>query len=98
MIVPSNRLLLFLALVGIPLFTLLGMQNIPGSAIVVAAVLLLLALALDAPIALASIRAIRVLLPEMTRTSKGRELEIEAVVENPGQLCRVLRLGLRFNF
>ncbi|QIF05042.1 DUF58 domain-containing protein [Roseimicrobium sp. ORNL1] len=96
MIVPSNRLLLFLALVGIPLFTLLGMQDIPGSAIVVAAVLMLLALALDAPSALASIRAIRVALPEMTRTSKAREFEIEAVVENPGQLCRVLRLGLPF--
>src|SRR5689334_20062987 len=72
------------------------MQNIPGSAIAVAAVLVLLLLALDAPSALESIRTLRVTLPAMTRTSKGRELEIEAVVENPGQRCRVLRIGLPF--
>ncbi|MEZ0276910.1 MAG: hypothetical protein ACAH88_18520, partial [Roseimicrobium sp.] len=69
MIVPSNRLLLLIALVGIPLFTLLGMQNIPGSAIVVAAIMVLLMMALDAPSALASIRAVKVTLPDMTRTS-----------------------------
>lgn len=96
MIVPSNRLLLLIALVGIPLFTLLGMQNIPGSAIVVAAVMVLLLMALDAPSALASIRALKVTLPDMTRTSKGRVFEIEAVVENPGQLCRFVRIGLPF--
>lgn len=96
MILPSNRLLLLVALVGIPLFTWLGMLDIPGTAIGIAALLVLLALALDAPSALSSLRDLQVTLPEMTRTSKGRELEISAVVENPNLRCRLLRIGLPF--
>ncbi len=93
-LLPSNRLLLLITVPGIPLFTWLGMLSIPGAAIVMAAGLVLLLMALDAPSAVASLRALRVTLPEMTRTTKGREFELEAIVENPGLRCRALRAGL----
>lgn len=97
MLVPSNRLLLYTALLGIPFFTVLGMAgNISAPALIAVAVLALLLAALDAPSALASIRHLRVELPETIRTSKGREFEIEGVITNPGARCRSARIGLPF--
>lgn len=96
MIVPSNRLLLLTAVLGIPLFTWLGMQDLPVAAILFAGVMIILGTVLDAPSALAVIRQLKVTLPDMSRTSKGKEFELEAVVENPGLLCRKARIGLGF--
>lgn len=97
MLVPSNRLLLYTAFLGIPLFTVLGMVgNLSAPALVAVAVLALLLAALDAPSALASIRHLRVELPEIIRTTKAREFEVEGVVINPGDVCRSARIGLPF--
>lgn len=96
MLVPSNRLLLYVGILGIPLFTALGIIGAPAEVMIGVALLAALLVALDAPGAVASIRAVKVALPEMTRTSKGREFELEATISNPGLVCRALRLGLQF--
>ena len=94
--VPSNRLLLYVGAVGIPVFTALGIIGMPFGGMIVLAALAALVVALDAPGAAASIRAIKVTLPEMTRTSKGRDFELEAVITNPGRACPALLVGLAF--
>ena len=95
MIVPSNRLLLYTAFLGIPLFTVLGLAGgVSGPALMAVAVLVLLLAALDAPSALASIRRVKVTLPETIRTTKGREFEIQATIINPGASCRHVSVGL----
>jgi len=94
--VPSNRLLLYVGVVGIPVFTTLGIIGTPVGLMLGVAFLGALVVALDAPGASASIRAVKVRLPEMTRTSKGREFELEAIVTNPGRQCPALRMGLAF--
>ncbi|WP_075089787.1 DUF58 domain-containing protein [Verrucomicrobium spinosum] len=96
MLVPSNRLLLFTGILGIPLFALLGLAEAPVAAMLGVAVLLLLMVALDAPSAAASLQALKVKLPETIRTSKGRELVMEATLTNPGGRCSWLRVGLGF--
>ncbi len=94
--VPSNRLLLYVGVLGIPTFTGLGIIGTPFGLMLGIAFVAALLVALDAPGAAASIRAVKVSLPEMTRTSKGREFDLEAVVTNPGRACPALRLGLAF--
>jgi uncharacterized protein (DUF58 family) len=94
MLVPSNRLLLYTGLLGIPALTLLGMLALPMPAVAVVAFVMGLILALDAPGALGAIRGVKVTLPELLRTTKGRELELDAVVTNPGLACPSLRIGL----
>lgn len=96
MLVPSNRLLLYTGILGIPLFALLGLAEAPVAAMLGVAVLLLLLVALDAPSAAASLQALKLKLPETIRTSKGRELVLEATLTNPGGRCRWLRVGLGF--
>lgn len=56
MLVPSNRLLLYTGILGIPLFALLGLAEAPVVAMMGIAVLLLLLVALDAPSAAASLQ------------------------------------------
>lgn len=94
--VPSNRLLLYVGILGIPVFTVLGLIGAPVELILGIALVAALLVALDAPGAAASIRAVKVVLPEMTRTSKGRHFELEAIVTNPGSGCPALRMGLAF--
>jgi uncharacterized protein (DUF58 family) len=94
MIVPSNRLLLYTGLLGIPALTLLGMLALPLPAVAGVALLMGLVVALDAPGALGAIRAVKVTLPDLLRTTKGRELDVEGVVVNPGFRCASLRIGL----
>ena len=94
MLVPTNRLLLYTGLVGIPLFALLGLAETPVAFMILVTVVLLLLIALDAPSAAASIRHLKITTPDTLRTSKGRELELEAVLTNPGLQCRGARLGL----
>ena len=94
--VPSNRLLLYVGALGIPVFTGLGIIGAPLGLMLGVALLAALLAALDAPSAAASIRAIKIALPGMTRTSKGREFDLEAVVTNPGRACPALRMGLAF--
>lgn len=96
MLVPSNRLLLYTGILGIPLLALFGLANTPVPVMLVLAALALLLLGLDAPSAAASFRSVRIELPEVIRTSKGRELDLDAVLINPGGRCSWVRLGLAF--
>jgi len=91
---PSNRLLLYVALFGIPLFTVLGMAEAP--ALVVGGVLLLLILfvAMDVPSAAGKISVARVELPDTIRTSKGREFELSGFLITPGGGSEGLTVGL----
>lgn len=97
MIVPSSKLLLYTALAGIPLFTLLGMAEAPMIVILAVLFFIVVLLAFDAPAALASLQNVRLETPRILRTSKGRELEISAAVINPGLKCKQLRVGLPFD-
>jgi uncharacterized protein (DUF58 family) len=94
MFVPSNRLLLYAGLLGIPGLTVLGMAALPMPALVGIALVIGLIVALDAPGALGSIRQVKVTLPELLRTTKGRALDLEGVLLNPGLACPSLRIGL----
>ena len=96
MLVPSNKLLLYIAVTGIPLFTVLGLVEAPSAVIVGVALLALGLIALDAPSALSVIRALKVELPDLIRTTKGREFEIDGVIVNPRLVCPFVRIALPF--
>lgn len=96
MLSPSNRLLLYMGLIGIPLFTVLGMTGMPLSWMAGLGFMLALLVALDAPSALQVMQKITVKFPELVRTTKGREFEIDVLLTNPGMICRSLRIGLSF--
>jgi uncharacterized protein (DUF58 family) len=94
-IVPSNRLLLFTALM-LP-FTLAGIL-VPEAAGVSAGLMIGLTaiVLLDAVRAHGGLRGIQVILPEVIRLSRDREGLIPLFVRNPGQKSLPLRLGLPF--
>jgi uncharacterized protein (DUF58 family) len=94
MLVPSSRLLFLVAVIGIPLFTVLGLAEAPAVVIVGLVILLLLILALDAPSAAQAIRLIKIEMESVLRVSKGREIEITGVLINPKTRCRTVRIGL----
>jgi len=94
MLVPSSRLLFLVAVIGIPLFTVLGLAEAPAVVIVGLVILLLLILALDAPSAAQAIRLIKIEMDAVLRVSKGREIEITGVLINPKVRCRTVRIGL----
>lgn len=95
MIVPSNRLLLYAALIGVPLFTLLGVAEAPMIVVAGVVLLVLLLVALDAPGAAVLLAKLQVELPRVLRTAKGRDLEIAVVVVNPGMTCRNVKVGVQ---
>lgn len=94
MIVPSNRLLLWVAVVILP-FALLGAAESSATAVSLLAVSALVALAIaDAFGASRSLAGISLALPEVTRMSKGRETRLEVRIRNESQQPRTLRLAL----
>ena len=96
MLVPSQRLLFYVTVFGIPLFTVLGLAEAPAAVVLAVAFFSLLLVALDAPSALRVIQPLRLELNEIVRTSKGREFEISGVLINPKTVCRDARVGLPF--
>ena len=96
MLVPSQRLLFYVTVFGIPLFTVLGLAEAPAAVVLAVAFFSLLLVALDAPSALRVIQPLRLELSEIVRTSKGREFEIKGVLINPKTVCRDARVGLPF--
>jgi uncharacterized protein (DUF58 family) len=75
---------------------MLGLAGVPVGVMLLAAVLLALLVALDAPGAGAGLRDLEIRFPTVLRTSKGRELRLDGVLKNPGLLCKSLRAGLSF--
>jgi len=96
MLVPSQRLLFYVTVFGIPLFTVLGLAEAPAAVVLAVAFFSLLLVALDAPSAWRVIQPLRLELNEIVRTSKGREFEISGVLINPKTVCRDARVGLPF--
>lgn len=96
MIVPSSRLLFYVAVIGIPLFTLLGLAEAPVALIVGLVLLMLVIIGMDAPSATRGIRALRVQMTDVLRVSKGRETVATGVLINPGAACKQVRIGLPF--
>lgn len=92
-LVPSNRLLLFTALM-LP-FTVVGVAVPSGAAVATGLLAGLAAIVLlDAILARGELRGIGVELPEVVRLSKDREGIIPVFVHNPLMKSRRLRLGL----
>src|SRR2546430_991817 len=94
MIVPRNRLLLWVAVVVVP-FALLGGVEPRAGVISVVAIGALVALALvDAISARARLAGISVELPAVTRMSKDREGRLDVRIRNEQQRARTLRLAV----
>ncbi len=92
MIVPRNRLLLWVALIVLP-FAYLGTIESRASLVAVVAIALLAGLAiLDAIMARTRLRGITVQLPTIARVSKDRETGLEVRIRNESQ--KSLRVGM----
>ncbi len=94
MLVPRNRLLLWVAVVVLP-FSVLGAIEPAAEAVSVAMIGGLAALALvDALRARTSLAGISLALPEVARMSKDRESNLEIRIRNERQKPKTLRLAL----
>lgn len=96
MIVPSTKLLWLTALVLVPMVTVLGMAKAPVGVIIALGLLAVMIATLDAPSAQARLGGITVELPAIIRTSKGRQFDLEGVLQSPDPTIRSLQLGLPF--
>lgn len=94
MIVPTNRLLFWVAAILFP-FALIG-ALIPASFFVVAGAIGLLVLFSfsDALLARRAVAGLRVHSPAIARMSKDREAQIEVRIQNPSQQERTIRFAL----
>lgn len=94
MLVPRNRLMLWVAVVVLP-FSVLGALEPAAVVISLAAIGGLAALALaDAVGARTSLAGISLALPEIARMSKDRESKLEVRIRNERQKAKTLRLAL----
>jgi uncharacterized protein (DUF58 family) len=94
MIVPRNRLLVWVAMVVLP-FALLGAVVPTALSVALLAIVLFLLLALiDATLAHRSLTGITVELPAISRLSREREGKVEVRIRNEPQRAREVRLGL----
>jgi len=92
--VPSNRLLIHAAVIGIPLFTLLGVAEAPVPVLLGIAVFLLLLVGLDAPAATSRLQKVRVSMPPVIRTSKGRDFDVPLVIADKASKLKQIRVGI----
>src|SRR5436190_9411093 len=94
MIVPTNKLLFWVAVVVLP-FALLAAAAPITLLLCLAAIALLLILALvDASFAHRALSGISVNLPAVARMSKDRDSIIEVRIQNQNQKHKILRFGL----
>jgi uncharacterized protein (DUF58 family) len=94
MIVPRNRLLLWVAVVVLP-FALLGAVEPSATILSLVAIGALVAVAVvDAVGARASLAGLSLELPDVARMSKDREAKLEVRIRNQRQKARTLRLAL----
>ena len=94
MIVPTSRLLFWVAVIVLPfaLMAALLPVTLPAALLFVGA--LVLAAVADAVLARRSLAGIGVELPPIARMSKDREAKLEIRIRNPHQTAKKLRLGL----
>jgi len=96
MLVPRNRLILWIAMIVLPFAALGG--TIP-SALGISALFvggLIVAVVIDALLAPARLQGIRVELPELVRLQKDQEAELDVRIHNPAKISRPLRIGFAF--
>lgn len=96
MIVPRNRLLLWIALIVLP-FATVG-ATLPGARILAGLMIggLLAAVVIDLFLARGRLAGIRVQLPEVLRLQKDRPTTLEVGLFNESQAGRLLRVGFAF--
>jgi uncharacterized protein (DUF58 family) len=93
-IVPSNRLLFWIAVIVLPFAFLAAVVPVAlGLCLCIIALLLILVL-VDAALATRALGGISVELPAVARMSKDRDSMIDVRIRNPDQKRRTLRFGL----
>src|SRR5437763_16787606 len=94
MIVPRNRLLLWVSVIVLPFALLAAVEPSAGGVAVVAIGGLFALVAADAIGSRASLAGISVALPEIARMSRDREAKLDVRIRNERQKAKNLRLAL----
>lgn len=95
-LVPTYRLIIFVGVIFLPLALLLVVISSIALPTLVLALVVIIAVAVDAYRSQGRLKGIRVSLPEVFRVSKGREGNFNLQIENQNLKLRHIRLGLAF--
>ena len=95
-IVPTYRLIFVVGFILLPLTLLMVVVSSMTVPTILASVVILIGIAMDAYRSQGRLEDIRVLLPEVVRISKGREGTFNLQIENPRMTIKNIRLGLAF--
>jgi uncharacterized protein (DUF58 family) len=95
-LVPTNRLLFFVGLIFLPLTLLVVVASSIAAPTIVLALVIIIAVAMDAYRSQGRLEGIHVTLPEVVRISKGREGDFSLQIQNENLKVRRMRLGLAF--
>ena len=95
-IVPTYRLIYFIGLIFLPLTLLVVVASSVAAPTIVLALVIIVAVAMDAYRSQGSLKGIRVTLPEVVRISKGREGNFNLQIENQNLKVSRMRIGLAF--
>jgi len=95
-IVPTYRLLFFVGLIFLPLTLLVVVASSIAGPTIVLALVIIIAVAMDAYRSQGRLAGIRVSLPEVVRISKGREGDFNLQIENHNLKVSRMRIGLAF--
>jgi uncharacterized protein (DUF58 family) len=94
--VPTYRLIYFVGLIFLPLTLLVVVASSIAAPTIVLAVVIIIAVTMDAYRSRGSLKGIHVTLPEVVRISKGKEGNFNLQIENPKLKIKRMRLGLAF--
>ena len=95
-LVPTYRLIYLIGLIFLPLTLLLVVFSSIAAPTIVLALVIIIAVAMDAFRSQGRLEGIHVTLPEVVRISKGREGDFSLQIENENLKVRRMRLGLAF--
>ena len=95
-LVPTYRLLFWVGLLFLPLTLLVVVASSIAAPTIVLALVIIIAVAMDAYRSQGRLAGIRVSLPEVVRISKGKEGNFNLQIENPKLKVKRMRLGLAF--
>ena len=95
-LVPTYRLIYFVALIFLPLTLLVVVASSIAAPTIVLALVIIIAAAMDVYRSQGRLAGIHVTLPEVVRISKGREGDFNLQIENQNLKVRRMRIGLAF--
>jgi hypothetical protein len=95
-LVPTYRLIYLIGFIFLPLTLLLVVFSSIAAPTIVLALVIIIAVAMDAYRSQGRLEGIHVTLPEVVRISKGREGDFSLQIENENLKVRRMRLGLVF--